>query len=201
MTVLTELKKAHQSNFQVRFQPLQKGSPQLFDLLKTNFAEKIAPLYGDQTEIIKKTTDGHDRSCEFLFYQDKPSGVIIYKNDPSDEFIEFGAGNAIELKTILLIQKNTKTAGIFLKHLLTRVANQAVQTEAECIFGTVSSKKPEVLRVLCKLGFNVVTCFHGKYIEGVDEYLICHPSPYDLLIKNESSRSVSKPGILLCPNA
>ncbi len=92
--------------------------------------------------------------------------------------------DGVEIKTIFLVDQNKKTAGLMLRYLLNQAANLAIEIRASCLFGTVSAKKPEVLKVMLKLGFQIATTFQGKYLENTDEYLIYHPRPYDLLMPN-----------------
>lgn len=168
---------------ELHFKTLQKKDKKYFQLLENYFRENIQPVYGDQSQILEKIKTGKDRTCEFLTFCERPVGVLIYKNQLSEEFSNFGIKDGLELKTVFLLERKTKTSGLFLCSLLSRAAQMVLQKEGECIFGTVSSKKLEVLKVMCKLGFNIVETFKGKYIEDVDEYLICHRNPFYLINK------------------
>lgn len=199
MAELTLPKKPWESiEDQIIFKTLRRRDKKLLNLLEGYFLEIIQPLYGDQSEFLKKIKEGKDRICEFLIYSEKAAGVAIYKNHTSNEFIDFGIENAIEIKTVFLFEKNKKTAGLFLRHLLSRPAQMAIDIDATCLFGTVSSKKPEILRMMCKLGFKIIETFQGKYIKGIDEYLICHPRPEDLLIRHNLQEHVCTRGLTLC---
>lgn len=175
---LTKSKVAQDLSFQI----LGADNHELMSLLEQYILENIQPIYGDQSGFLHKVREGKDRTCEFLLYRDNPVAFVIYKNAPSNEFAEFGVENGLELKTTVLLQKNSKTTGIFLRHLLGRVARRAVEMNADCFFGTISAKKQDVLRVMCRFGGNIVQTFNGIYLENVDEHLICHPNPLDLYI-------------------
>ncbi len=170
------------SREQFFFKTLSKNDQELILILEEYFSEKIEPLYGNQSEFIRKIKEGKDRVCEFIFYGQKVCGIVIYKNHTSDEFADFGLKNSLEIKTIFLIDQKAKTAGLFLRYLLSRVAQYAIKINATSLFGTISAKKPEVLRVMRRLGFNAVATFKDKYLKNTDEYLMCHPFPYNLLL-------------------
>ena len=53
-----------------------------------------------------------------------------------------------------------------------RVVKSAKLLFAKNIVVTVSESKPESLQFFFKKGFKVIHTFHGKYIPGVDEYLL-----------------------------
>jgi hypothetical protein len=168
----------------IEFKNLHLQDFQSVKILEDYISENIKPLYGNTAAgFLEKVKAGKDRTCEFLYYNDKPVGLIIYKYQLSDEFIEFGIKNGFELKSVFLIDKNRKTTGMFLYRLMCKAAQKAVEANATCIFGTVSAKKQDVLKLMIKLGFNVVQTFKGKYMDDVDEYLICHPNPHYLLIQ------------------
>jgi hypothetical protein len=169
------------SHCELQFKTLQKKDKRAFQFLEKYFLEYIQPVYGNQSQILQKIKNGKDRTCEFLIFCGRPVGVLIYKNQLSEEFSKLGIEGGFELKTVFLLERKTKTSGLFLKSLLGRAAQLALQREGKCIFGTVSSKKLEVLKVMCKLGFSIVETFEGKYIENVDEYLICHKNPSYLI--------------------
>jgi hypothetical protein len=169
----------------LRFEVLSKKNSNLFELLQRYILEINPPIYGNQIteDFLKKIKEGKDRTCEFLVYRDVPVGVIIYKNKPNDEFADLGIKNGLELKTLLLLKKNFKTSGIFLRHLLSRAATKALELKASCVFGTVSSKKGEVLRIMLRLGFVIIKTFNSKYVKNINEHLICQRNPTELLIK------------------
>lgn len=172
LSSLAQVKKEEARSFY--FERLGKNSDRLIRLLEEYFKENIQPLYGDQRAFLDKIKEGKDRTCEFLFCNNKPVGVLIYKNQLSDEFAESGILQGLELKTVFLLEKRKKTAGLFLYYLLSHAANLTLDKQGICMFGTVSSQKPDVLKVMCKMGFKIIEMFKDKYIKGVDEYLICH---------------------------
>lgn len=172
-----------------QFKPLQKKDTKEFQLLNEYCHKNILPIYGDQAKIfLERVKAGKDRTCEFLVCCGRLVGLLIYKNQLSNEFNNFGIQNGFELKTTFLIEQKVKTSGLFLRLLMGRAAQMALQKNSSCIFGTVSAKKPEVLKVMHKLGFTIIHTFKNKYIENVDEYLICHKSPIDLIINETTEK-------------
>jgi hypothetical protein len=168
----------------IEFKNLHLRDLQSVKILEDYISENIQPLYGNTAAgFLEKVKSGKDRACEFLYYNNEPVGLIIYKYQLSDEFIEFGIKSGFELKSVFLIDKNKKTAGVFLYRLMHKAAQRAVEANATCIFGTVSAKKQNVLKLMIKLGFKIVQTFKGKYIDDVDEYLICHSNLHHLLIR------------------
>ncbi len=165
----------------ITFTTFHKNDEVLARLLETYFFEIVQPLYGDQREPLRKIKEGMDRICEFCFYSGKMAGMVVYKNHLSDEFLEDGIAKGIEIKTVFLVDKNAKTAGTIFKCLVGRAFRYAVKIKGSCLFATVSAQRPEVLRLMLKLGFKVVQTLPGKYIEGINEYLIHHPSPAEML--------------------
>ena len=166
---------------QIFIKTLESSDESYFNLVEEVFLEKIQPIYGKQQQALNKIKNGNDRICDFIVSNDKPAGLIVYKKELSDELNDFGIRKGIEIKTIFLIEPKIKTAGQFIKLLLSRPATHLKKLNGLCIFGTISALKPDVLRVMCKLGFEPVKIFHDKYIVGVDEYLVCHPFPEKLV--------------------
>jgi hypothetical protein len=158
---------------QLEFKRLRKDDHQSLKLIEDFILSQIQPLYGD-TGFLNKVKEGKDRTTEILFYETRPVGMIIYKHALCDEYASFGIEKAFELKTISLFEKKQKTAGLFLRLLMGRLAQQAEKSHSSSIVATVSSKKPEVLRAMLKIGFNVMGTFKDKYLIDVDEFLICH---------------------------
>jgi hypothetical protein len=197
------IKKTDGNNcMQLRFRKLRKTDRKYWKLIEDFFIDQIQPLYGDQTKFLNKIREGIDRTTEILFCETRPVGIIVYKCQLSDEYASLGIEKALELKTICLFEKKYKTAGLFLRFLMGRTAEHARKIHASSIVGTISSRKPDVLRVMQKFGFDVMQTFKDKYLSNADEFLMCHRN-LEKLVKdyNRYRPQKKRERIASCPPA
>jgi hypothetical protein len=161
------------------FKKLGPNNVEMFNIIKNYFFKNIEPIYGNQNTALEKIKQSEDRTTVLLFYQNKVSGCIIYKNNLTSEFCNFGFNETLELKTFFLFEKKHKTAGFIIILLLNYLAKIAVSKNAKAIVGTISSKKPEVLKLFKKIGFKV---FHttSSSAKKMDEFFIVFPDPHQL---------------------
>jgi GNAT superfamily N-acetyltransferase len=112
-------------------------------LVEQLFKEVITPLYGDQTDALRKIKEGTDRKCKLLYHLDQPVGVIVYKTALSNEYEAYGIKNSLELKTLFVIDaKNNSGKGIG-KQLVDKVIKIARKLHASSIHVTVNEKVEE----------------------------------------------------------
>lgn len=143
------------------------GTHDLFPEVQSLFKEVIEPIYGNQEAALKRIADAEDRTCELLVETvdtvKKVSGLIVYKNDPTDEFKEYGADKALEIKTLFVVNaKENSGRGIGSK-LLNRICEVAITPPFESIVVTVSETKQESLQFFKKKQFQQVAVLAGNH--------------------------------------
>lgn len=155
----------------------------LFNHIEEYFKQDIAPLYGDQTQALKKISAAKDRTSEVLISPEvhEELGVIVYKNLLTNEFIDLGFSNSFEIKTLFVINSQKNSGKRIASRLLRRIAQKAVHLKAYSIFVTVSSAKPESLAFFLSHGFRIAEIRKDAYVEGLDEYYLFNPNPQKLL--------------------
>lgn len=105
-----------------------------FDLIKQAFDTLIAPKYGIQNKALEKIRSGFDRTCEILFVNNQPKGLIVYKSKLQNEF---GFEDVFELKTALLFDM-LKNKGLG-KYLFQQAELRANELKAKYIISTIST--------------------------------------------------------------
>ncbi len=113
------------------------------------FHKQIAPIYGDQMEALQKIVKGRDRECEVLV--DKTSrkvlGILVYKTAPSMEYIQYGARNALELKTLFVVNP-AKNSGKGIGSELENRINEIAREKFDNLQVTVSEEKKNLCNFL-----------------------------------------------------
>lgn len=153
------------------FKTVQPSSPELAFVEKV-FQTTIEPLYGDQSSALKKISDSRDRTCELYVEQGVPVGLLVYKNHTVQEFAHLGARDSLEIKSLFVIDAKHNSGKGTGSALIERVKEVARQLHARTLVVTVSEHKPESLSFFLKKGFRIIHTYHGKYLPGVDEYLL-----------------------------
>lgn len=152
----------------------------LFLELKSSFKRFVEPIYGNQENFLEKIRKGKDRKCKLLIHNNVVEGVLVYKIKNSDEFQSFGVRNALEIKTLMLINNNTKFSGLMVSALYREAALAAIERKSSCILATVSSGLKSAYNIAKKLGFKRIKCIKYKNITSSQELLICHSDPFSL---------------------
>lgn len=153
----------------------------LFLELKKVFSTFIEPIYGNQQKPLEKIRMGKDRKCQLLFYNDQIEGILVYKTKNSNEFEEFGVSNALELKTLILTRKSNKLSGLMVSALYKQIGIAALENNASCVVSTVSSEREGAFNIARRLGFTKVHAFMDKNVNKVEEFLVVHPKPLELV--------------------
>jgi ribosomal protein S18 acetylase RimI-like enzyme len=138
------------------------------------FNSVIAPIYGNQDEALIKIAAATDRICEVLIedLSNKIAGILVYKSHPIDEFASFGVHQALELKTLFVVDAANQSGKGIGSRLIERVKNVAFnEGNFEAIVVTVSDEKPESQDFFAKKEFVKIASFAGKYKAGVVEAL------------------------------
>ncbi len=137
------------------------------------FQDIIAPLYGDQKSALEKIASAQDRLSYMLLNQESDAlGVVIFKSQLSQEFESLGINNAIELKTLFVVNAN-KNSGVGLgSQLFSQCLNYAQLVNAQNIVVTVSEEKDESLKFFERKGFQRVNALEGKYKSGITEFIL-----------------------------
>jgi hypothetical protein len=162
------------------FKVLSPDQPE-FDYSVKVLTENLDPIYGvnSTARALDKMINKRDRTCEVYYEKDIPRGMIIFKNELSNEYSEYGIVNGYEEKTTLPIIPEDRTIRLAMRkkvmeRLLNRAAFNAINMKADCFFGTVAEEKGGTLKLLIRLGFEVAHTFKDKFKPGVDEYLLVH---------------------------
>ncbi len=155
----------------VQFVTITNDHP-LFTSVASIMVDVLAPLYGCQNRAIEKISRGVDRTCRALLYNEEIVGLLVYKINPTHEFINHGINSAIEVKTLFLHNSKENSGKRFGSALLSEVLSFANKLGSSVLILTVSEDKPESLKFFLKKGFKVVTTFPEKYQQGVSEYLL-----------------------------
>lgn len=137
------------------------------------FQQTIAPLYGDQTSALGKIFDAQDRlSYLLLDNEQNVLGVVIFKKDLSQEFENLGITNAIELKTLFVVNAEQNSGVGLGSQLLNQCLKFASTAKADNVIVTVSEEKPESLRFFERKGFKKIKLLEDKYKSGVTEFVL-----------------------------
>lgn len=148
------------------------GNPELVELTRVLFDKMIKPLYGDQATAIERIEKGQDRTTKILFQGGSEVGILVIKSKPNNEFAGEGFDNAVEIKTLFVIDpENRPRVGTGTK-LITEAIELAQSAGADNLVVAVSATKTESLGFFQKHGFEIVKEMPDKYIQGVTEYLL-----------------------------
>lgn len=134
----------------IRFERLESMSGLSYDIVYNTFKVRIEPVYGNQHSALKKIKEGIDRSCELMLNCDNPVGILVYKNELQNEY---GFKNALELKTICLINPEKNSGKGWGTILWQRIEEIARQKSAQKTFCTCSSKVAESIICALKNGY------------------------------------------------
>jgi ribosomal protein S18 acetylase RimI-like enzyme len=158
--------------FAGEFQKVSK-SDEGFAFVEQYFRSVIEPLYGDQSKALEKIGAGKDRTCELLFdEQHDPEGMLVYKNAPTEEFACLGAQNALEIKTLFVINAGKNSGRGVGSQLLEKVVSVAKELHCSNLVVTVSEEKQESLAFFFKKGFFVTHTMQDKFKKGMEEYVL-----------------------------
>lgn len=141
------------------------------------FRRILVPLYGSQERALEQIRQGIDRSAYLLYEDTAPVGVLVFKNQPTQEFQEAGVSNSVEIKS-LFVDHATQNSGKGLgSRLLTKLyeelKNRSLNEDG--IHVTVSETRQESLQFFQKKHFQIVDSWKGKYQPDVTEYLLSCP--------------------------
>jgi N-acetylglutamate synthase-like GNAT family acetyltransferase len=130
------------------------GSHPLYEQVKQQFEQVIAPIYGDQTQALQKIQAAQDRHCYVLDVAQKVAGIAVYKIQPTDEF---PVKKALEIKTLFVVNAQENSGKGYGSQLLSHIELFARQQQLfEHLVVTVSETKPESKAFFEKKGFSVV---------------------------------------------
>ncbi len=148
------------------------GNPELVELTRVLFDKMIKPLYGDQTVAMDRIERGEDRTTQILFSEEKDVGILVIKNKPNGEFASEGADNAIEIKTLFVIDPDNRPRQGTGTKLISQAIDHATNAGADNLAVTVSATKTESLAFFQKHGFEIKKEMPDKYVQGVTEFLL-----------------------------
>jgi len=172
------------------------GSPERFKQLQSAFQDVLEPLYGSQKDALEKIQKAVDRTAFLLYEGDSPVGVLVYKNNASDEYSQYGVTDSVEIKSLFVLDAgNNSNKGIG-SRLLDQVTKAARTFNATSLHVTVSSEKEESLQFFKKKSFKVQASFPDKYKKGVTEYLLSLP-----LHKEEQADKPRKIAVIKRPSS
>ncbi|GAB6020832.1 hypothetical protein CHUAL_003486 [Chamberlinius hualienensis] len=142
------------------------------------FSRVIAPIYGDQTCALSKIAEGQDRECQILCSKSEqdgaiePVGIIVYKRRPTNEYQKFGIEKSLEIKSLFVINEKVNSGKGYGNLLIKRIEDEAISCDANGMHVTVSETVPQSIKFFKKHGFIEMHHWHGKYKDGVIEYLL-----------------------------
>lgn len=96
---------------------------------------------------------------------------MFSKTAPSMEYIQYGARNALELKTLFVVNP-AKNSGKGIGSELENRINEIAREKFDNLQVTVSEEKKESLQFFMKKGWEVQKGFPNKYTEGATEFLL-----------------------------
>lgn len=155
------------------------GNHPLFSEVKEIMDEVLTPLYGKQESALEKISKSIDRECVVMLVNNKLVGLLIYKTNISDEFSKFDICSSIEIKTLFLKNSNNNSGKGFGSCLLNKALEYGKVVGAKSLSVTVSENKQESLAFFQRKGFKIVHTFSGKYVAGVNEYLLKYEIQYE----------------------
>lgn len=157
------------------FETVTRDTP-FFVGVSHEFNQVIAPIYGDQTTALNRIAAAVDRTCEVLINDStkEMAGILVYKNEPTDEFLEFEAPKALEIKTLFVVNAATQSGRGIGTKLIDRIKEVASAQKFQSIAVTVSDEKTESQEFFTKKSFSKVFVFHDKYKQGINEALFIH---------------------------
>lgn len=133
-----------------------RHNPDRVAIVTLVFQHVLAPIYGDQTAALKKIMAAEDRTCRMLYEGEEPRGIVVYKDQPSQECAQRGIRNSFEIKTLCLLDPCNQSGKGLGKALLQHCIETAKKVEAAAIHVTVNDTKPESLSFFQKNGFQVL---------------------------------------------
>lgn len=154
----------------------EKNQTEYLSQVIDSFEKTIKPLYGNQDEAIRKIQHAFDRTCRLLVdgKEEKSTlaGILVYKNEPTNEFSYLGAENALEIKTLFITNQSAyggQGLGSRLMHKVDKVAKDA---KFNSIVVTVSSKVTQSLEFFQRKGFVTAQIIQDKYQVGASEHIM-----------------------------
>ncbi len=157
------------------FRELKGGSKdfnEMFQIVNDSFEKVIKPLYGDQSEALKKIKAAYDRTALILYNDKNPVGILVQKTKPENDFNGVSLQNSIEIKTLIVIDPKTNSGKGFGSLLLNKSIENATQQNADSIHVTVNDKVKESLGFFKAKKFKIIKSFENLYKKGDTEHLL-----------------------------
>lgn len=151
------------------FEHIDKNS--MFASTFIQLIEKIiVPLYGDQTETYSEIFERNCKSAYLLFnFKNEPLGALIFRNGLSQRFEFLDITNAVELKTLFVVDSAKNSGKGIGSKLLDKCLEYAYQLKAESIVVTISKNKDDAIHFFEHKGFQKILDIPGKYKKGITE--------------------------------
>lgn len=147
------------------------------------FRKHIVPLYGGQARALSSALQGSDRTCQALVdldaysHHNEPVGIVVHKNNGTDEFRAFGLTNSFEIKTLVLADPANHSNKGYGGYLLSLAADAARVAGCRTMHVTVSSTTESAMRFFMRRGFTKKHLWTDRYVTGVTEHLLARPTP------------------------
>ncbi len=123
-----------------------------FKTVQSTFKKLISNIYGDQKVALAKIKEGKDRTCEIMLNYHNPLGIIVYKSSLQNEY---GLSNALELKTLLLLNPKKNSSHGYGSRLFQRIDEVAKELRADMVYCTASSKVEDSIKCAIKNGYKI----------------------------------------------
>lgn len=160
------------ANELTRFEEVNSAGP-FMETLAELFQKTIMPLYGDQTVALTKIAKANDRHTYLLLNQKNEAlGVLVFKRELSQEFKSIGVEQAIELKTLFVVDADKNSGKGIGSQLFKKCLQYAREVGAKKIVVTVSQEKPESLQFFKRKGFEIIDSICGKYKKDKVEFIL-----------------------------
>lgn len=149
----------------ISLEKFDKSNSELLNFVKNTLKTQIEPLYGDQSLALEKVINMNDRKCFILFTDNKPLGLLIFKENLSSEFSQYGVYDSLEIKTLVLNSPNENSGRGYGTVLLNKAIEYSCSKSLKSIHVTICEERHDSCRFFEKKGFTRIIqlprIYHG----------------------------------------
>lgn len=161
----------------IEFEQVSSKNYDRFAIVSEIFHRVLEPLYGPQAKALKQIEESTDRRCYLLLENRAPSGILVFKTEPSNEFEKMGVTRSIEVKSLFVDQPSYNSGRGLGSRLVEKLTDEVKEMDRKetGIHVTVSEEKKDSLFFFQKKGFSIVHTWNDRYKEGKKEHLLFCP--------------------------